>query len=458
MKMVFQTITCFLIITCLCVFEGICGDLDSLQGKRIKDICDDLEKIRGLPFKKEVKTDIQTPEAFKSYVFDAMDRQYGEGGADAYVKGLVKLGLLKKFIDLEETLADLFQSEAAAHYDPQKDTYYLLMTNSLPMVLDVISSHELCHALQDQQFDLFNFLEKDVEYFRRNGDAAMARQSIVEGEATLVMTMWTVMDQWGIKDLKTAGTMASSAVGTQAAMDYETIMKLVDTQKALMGGIGFSSGAEKEFPRFFMEMVYAQYMQGAQMVDFVRSKYGWEGVSNLYTNPPQSTEQVLHPHKLLGERDMPIDVDLSVFLKKDLSDEWKVVEEDVLGELGVRVFLGMWQNKDARDYSAVASAAQGWGGDRYYYFEDQKANKDLLMWNIVWDTSGDATEFAIAYRLALMERFPRMKKVMRAGKDADFAYQVWEVEPGRFLKLASKDKVIGIIDSTDRKMLDILWN
>ena len=133
------------------------------------------------------------------------------------------------------------------------------------------------------------------------------------------------------------------------------------------------------------------------------------------------------------------------------------VAGDVLGELGMRVFFKLWQKDEAKDASGAASAAEGWGGDRYYYFENKKTGKDLLVWKIVWDTADDAAEFATAYRLLLAERFPNMKKAWTSGEDSRFAYQVWEVEPGRFLKLMRKETESGIIDTTDRGMIDIMW-
>ena len=40
---------------------------------------------------------------------------------------------------------------------------------------------------------------------------------------------------------------------------------------------------------------------------------------------------------------------------------------------------------------------------------------------------------------------------------ADWVYQVWEVEPGRFLKLARKGHEVCILDTTDPGLLRAFW-
>lgn len=127
--------------------------------------------------------------------------------------------------------------------------------------------------------------------------------------------------------------------------------------------------------------------------------------------------------------------------------------------MGIRVFFKVWLKDDEKKplTSTAESAAAGWGGDRYYYFENKTSGKDFLAWQTVWDTTEGAGEFAVAYRMALTARFPNLKKASTSGEKSLWKYQVWEVEPGRFLKLTTKDKTAGILDTTDKSLLDLMW-
>jgi len=423
-------------------------------------ICGEVERIRNLPFKTEVRTEAQSVRAFRAYVEDAVERQFGAEEARAYVDALVTLGVLKQSIDLTGTLLGLLESQAAAYYDPEKDVYFLLATNMAPGLLDVVSSHELCHALHDQHYDLHGFLEGDIAALRDNGDAGVAKQCLVEGDATLVMMTWMIMRQMALEDHRAAEPIASLSISGQAAMDFDTVLELAagglangDAGTASMGAV---LADLKDYPRFFVELLYATYIRGAFMVDFVKSRGGWEAVNALYADPPVSTEQVLHPEKLIGNRERPLDSRLPQIHER-VPGNWRLVETDVLGELGTRLMLEAWRDRDFEESDAVVSAAEGWGGDRYYFFKKTKGDGHLLVWKTRWDTRDDAGEFAVSYRLALEARFPEQKAGWTARRGKDAVFEVWEVEPGRYLKLATYRSTVGIVDTTDRSLLDVMW-
>jgi hypothetical protein len=430
--------------------------------ERASAICREVEKIRGLAFKNDVTMAAQSVEKFKEYVNKAVERQFGETGSDGYVRALVKIGVLKESVDLPSMVMTILEDQAVAYYDPDERIYHLLSTNVTPYVFDFISSHELCHALQDQHFDLNAFVRDDIAAILDNGDASLARECVIEGEATLVMIIWTLMREMGLDDPRLAEPLASVGISCQAGMDFDTLMELsqanLDSSDSGLAGIQ-GSASLADHPRFFVEQFLASYLQGAFMVDQVRTRSGWKGVSELYRNPPESMEQVLHPEKMFGEKDSPTDIRLPE-LVQGMPEGWSLVEEDVLGEFGIRSMLCLWQEQGAMDTTAAAfaaGAAAGWDGDRYYYLAAENDKADLLVWKTVWDSRQDASEFAVAYRALLATRFPAMKKVRKSQGDAQHPYQVWEVAPGRFLKLMSSGDTVGIIDTTDPVMLDVMW-
>ena len=433
----------------------------SLNARRIQRICREIEAIRELDFRSNVAVDVQSVEDFKAFVVDAIDREYGPDHGEGYARALAGVGALEHPVDMVSTLLDLLESQAAAYYDPDpgSKTYHLLSADMSPLVLDIVSSHELCHALQDQHHDLHAFIQNNLAIARDNGDAGLARQCLVEGDATVVMTIWTLMSQSGTDNQGLARTLATAALTAEASMSFNQLIRLAEMSMSADPSFAGLAGSIEDLrgsPRFFVELLLASYLKGAVMVEYIRSKGGWEAVDALYGDPPQSTEQVLHPEKLIGERENPVEVSLAD-LEKDLSSSWRKVDEDVMGEMGLRAFLSLWLGPTEMDDSTAVSAAAGWGGDRYCFFEDTQLDSGLLVWKTVWDTLADGAEFVTAYRATLPRRFPNVRKTRRSPPGNPWTYQVWEVEPGRFLKLVRHDKTVGIIDTTDRTLLDILW-
>lgn len=420
----------------------------------------DVEKIRQLPFKQPVKMTVQSLDSLRTKIKKELARQFGDKGAADYVKALVKLGALERPVDLEETVMTLLESQAAAHYDVDTKTYCLLMTNQPPQMLDAVSAHELCHALQDQRFDLDRFLPRDASDIRGKSDQMMARQCVIEGEATFVMYAWTMMKSSGLTDADKVDWMVGMAINMQKSLDLSDMMSLTAATAGLSGGDAKRELAALEvltnMPPLFVETMLSPYFDGSAMIKHVKDRGGWHAVTALYTDPPQSTEQVLHPEKMAGRRDSPVEIQLPE-LEDKLPDSWQLLENDVMGELGMRVFLRMWRDKAVKSDAAAVSAAEGWGGDRYYYYRDSRSKKDLLVWKTVWDSPTEAAEFMVAYRLALDRRFPGMRPAWKSGVDSSRRYQVWEVAPGRFLKLTRKQKEVGILDTTDRDLTRVIW-
>jgi len=426
-----------------------------------ESICRQLEEIRGLSFRSNVAVAVQAREAFAAYVAESIEIEYGEDRGEGYVSALVKLGALEEPVDLTDTVLSLLENQAAAHYDPRPGhkAYYLLATNAPSFALDMISSHELCHALQDQNFDLHALTRGSIKSIRDNGDRGWALQSLVEGDATLVMTIWAALRQMGAENDRWAKSLASLSLGVQAGLTFEQLVQLSAVSAELdpsLQGLSMSSEELESAPRFFVQMLFASYFQGAVMVDRVRKEEGWPAVDRLYASPPASTEQVLHPEKLTGQRDEPVVIRLDDAFES-LGPAWRLADEDVLGELGVRTMLDVWLSGGTGEDRASSHAAAGWGGDRYCYWRNSENGKDLLVWRTAWDTEADAAQFMVGYRSVLPVRFPELRKVRRSAPGSDRQYQIWEVEPGRLLKLARRGKDVGIIDTTDKALPGMLW-
>lgn len=400
------------VVTLLCLPSYLSAQTDTNELKaafaRCKTISDEIAEIRDLAFTNIVSVEIQSKDDFIKYIEKEIDEQYGsKDDINNFVDALVLLGSLKEKIEFESTLKDMMTSQAAAHYDPRNNIYYLLMTDMDPFLVDVISSHELCHALQNQNFDLTKLIMDDPEAMRDNGDSALAKQCLAEGEATIVMMWWALTKQMQNAKPAQLSASVSLAIGVQASMDFDMIRDLMAqgvVDSSMLGSIADSVEALDKFPRFFMESMYMAYIQGSVAVDRVRTRGGWKAVDALYKNPPTSTEQILHPDKLIGERDNPTDVRIAS-LSKTPPEGWHIAEEDVLGELGTRILFSTWRDPTSTNSITPSVAAAGWDGDRYYYLKN-KSGGELLVWKTVWDSEKDADEFESALHDNLIERYP----------------------------------------------------
>lgn len=120
-------------------------------------------------------------------------------------------------------------------------------------------------------------------------------------------------------------------------------------------------------------------------------------VDEAYDAPPQSTEQVLHPERY-REEDVPREVALPD-LAAELRGDWQEVENDVLGELGLRLALA-----EHMAPAAAMLAAEGWAGDRYALLQHGSGGAVVLVMRTYWDDQDEADEFWALYRVCMDHR------------------------------------------------------
>ena len=96
---------------------------------------------------------------------------------------LKKFGFVPKDFDLAKTTVDLLTEQAAAFYDFHKKKLYITDWTS-PDLREAALTHELAHAIADQNFNLGRFLKQAS----KNDDGALARMAVMEGQATWLMS------------------------------------------------------------------------------------------------------------------------------------------------------------------------------------------------------------------------------------------------------------------------------
>ena len=285
-------------------------------------------------------------------------------------------------------------TQAGAYYDPAAKAFFVVMVPSSDLMLDTMSAHELTHALQDQHFDLERYLPSDGKL---DDDAATARRFVAEGDATLVMLLYTMHSMLGDEITPPVLAVLRDQIEALASQDLAALEAQVRSQSALLGGmdaeIQKSIDAMGDIPPAVLVPLLDSYMKGALVALTAYEHGGWAGVDALYRDPPSSTEQVLHPAtKLYPVRERPRRVQLA----RGADPE---VASGVLGELQWKIYFDLWKSPRA------AEASEGWGGDRYQVTR-RRDGRLIGRLATIWDTPDDARQFADAYIASLAARFP----------------------------------------------------
>jgi hypothetical protein len=375
---------------------------------RARTIQDEVAAVRVLPFKRVVPAERQTREEFAKVVAREFARELPRSESEKASAALYHLGFLRTRIDLLEALSDATTTQVAAYYNPETGKFYAVSLSSDPVWLEVMTAHELTHGLQDQHFDLRAYYGQKPER-ELSEDQLNARRFVVEGEASFVMLLHMAAKQSGQLETMVAGDAPERAPLLAALYPQVRMMvamiagtpwqQLVEDTKKQAETISDNDADQVEamdsIPPFILVPMLESYTRGALTVAQVHQAGGWDAVAALYTDPPDSTEQVLHPaEKLVKDRDYPTAIALPDYQAK----YGEPLVDEVLGELGWRVYFETWE------IAAAAEAAAGWDGDKVAVYKTPDGPLALMALN--FDSGDDAREFAEAFAASLAARFP----------------------------------------------------
>jgi hypothetical protein len=229
-------------------------------------------------------------------------------------------------------------------------------------------------------------------------DEMLARQAVVEGEATYVMTLWLMREMTGTVP---GGLALELAVRAQALLDSAALRELAVSgvvPGGLPEGMAAAITAMDDIPQFMMETLLGVYLKGMGFVHQV-VKQGWDRAGSMYTDPPRSSEQILHPEKWLSTRDDPVAITFPDTASAPALEGWTLLDSNVVGEFQLRIIFDEFGMSDRS-----TAAAAGWDGDRYAVFE--RGDELLLLFYTSWDSEAEASQFAAAYEELLGRKYP----------------------------------------------------
>jgi len=318
-----------------------------------------VQQIRQLSKKSDVARRILDEDQLAAQLSASFDKSNPPGLIAANEQLLKALGLLPPDASLKALDVQLLSSQVAGLYDPDTKTMDVVSkSGQLGPVEQITYAHEFDHALQDQHFGLNKLGLDDTS----NSDRSLARLSLPEGDATLLMTQWAEVNLTPLQLVQLA----------QQAND--------PSQTAILASM----------PDDLKETLLFPYQQGLSWVNGIQTSGGWAAVGAAYAKPPDSTEQILHPDKW-ASHEQPIQVTIPAALPAKLGSGWTMPMTDTFGEMQFRVWL---EQVGKLPVGKAEAAAAGWGGDRLALV--QNGSKFGVAMITKWDTTADAAEFAAA--------------------------------------------------------------
>ena len=224
----------------------------------------------------------------------------------------------------------------------------------MPAAFVGVISHELVHFLQDQWTDW-----RLHDWYRdsQTTDELQALRWVVEGDATL-------NELYG-EDAPLIELLADIEWGPEENSESDLWYRAYDALSPQDS-----------------ENLFAAYDQGSDVLATLRHERGQEAIDALLLNPPESSEQLIHPEKLEAD-EQPIELtDLGRLREEVLpASEWEEPIVDRMGEQWLHSLIAT-ASKNPRVASAAAS---GWGSDEMALWRSQDGETEVVTWQVVFD-------------------------------------------------------------------------
>lgn len=372
---------------------------DSQEDREIVELAEslqgDVEELRGLKFVRPVKKGVYDKERLAKFLEQKLAEEEGEQDLRSQQTALRLFGLIPEEFDIKKEMTDVLMEQIGGFYDPDTRELYV-MRGFTGFMGKILMAHELCHALDDQHFDLKTVDDRLEKEWPDDDDRVFASHAVIEGCATELMVRYSMREA-----LRNPGVLQD--------MDL--------SNPALRGDKAMAAPPIIVRPLLEMYHTGASFLaRGGGMMQRAKRK----DVNHAFKNLPVSSEQVLHPEKYWEEskRDEPRSIELPD-LAPVLGAGWKREGTNVLGELGTAILTSPpeeaelpkaeleGENPEGGDKGAAAAMelarkvmermgkstpeAEGWDGDRYAVFSGP-GGASLLVWASVWDSAGDAKE------------------------------------------------------------------
>ena len=363
---------------------ALCLGATALLPSRVEEVARAVEQVRGKRFERTVPaSEIDLPD-LKRILRSKVGESFPTTPADT-LRTLAAFGFIENTPNLIDKLIDFYASQVIAFYDPEPKRFYVVkgsksleaggMDDPTGMGEKLIFSHELTHALQDESLRL----DRRLKDLKDNGDGGLALESLLEGEATVVMVR-----------------VALAELPEQSAEIEESLAPL------LSAGALERSNVPKDLPDYFVDQLFFPYVDGTAYVKRALKRNGWPEVDRLWKNPPTTTAEILH-----DEIHFTPAADLLPADGAKLSPAGtRFLYADTLGEWSIRFLL-----RRGLEQSAADEIAASWRGDRIAFYGSN--NTIAYVWHLRLESPSAAERFEAVWRKVRLQK----ELISRRGAD-----------------------------------------
>jgi hypothetical protein len=340
----------------------------------IDTVMKDLSAITGFRVRRQLRFEMVTRQQVNQFLTDQIRRTVKPEELRAEETTLKKFGFVPPDFDLKKTTVDLLTEQAAAFYDFHRKKLFISDWATRNM-RDEALVHELGHALADQNFPIEKFLGKNSS----DAEESLARESVVEGQAE-----WLTIEYALRRMGKTLADPANAREYLKPDEDSDT--------------------GDRQYPVFSNAPLYIRrtmmfpYEDGQRFQESVFLKDGRRAFSEVFTKPPVTTAQVMHPDRYFKSVGPT-----SPELPKPLRHAHAFVGGAV-GELDQRVLLR--QYIDAATAEALAPKLTG---GAYRIDETKPKSSTMLIYASEWQDEDAAREYFAAYQKVLRGKWKKME-------------------------------------------------
>lgn len=331
-------------------------------------------RIRALEVKRAVPCKLQNRKEVEQYLRSTIDEKIP---AERIRKeGLVNrmIGIVPPDYKYLEGIIELYREQIGGYYDPEKE--YYAMAAWMPAMMQMpVAVHELTHALQDQHFEL----DALIDHKTQRSDSLLARSALVEGDATAVMIDY------------------SRGLAGQGPLKEETSVSMFMIQN--ISGAMLSPSMQKA-PVALQASLIFPYVSGIRFAHSLLKQEGYKSIDAAFSRLPRSTEEILHPEKYASEEADFIEVSTPKPPEDAELSSSTPLYVDTLGEFLISSLLSTYISP-----LEASEAASGWGGDTLVLYDLKDTEKELLLWDLRWDSVEDAEEFISALQIAYTKRY-----------------------------------------------------
>jgi hypothetical protein len=361
----------------LAASTALAQSLNSLF-QQVNPMLEELSKITGWKVEHTVPAQILPKTQFRKYMEDRM-KESNPREIHAEELTLKMFGLVPQDFNLAGETVDLMSEQAAAFYDYQKKRLFVLDSTPDGDEQRMALVHELAHALADQHHSLGKFMKEG----NPDDDASTARQAVMEGQAN-----WLT---WAFITVRAGGKP-------------EIPPRLLEEIASSAGANGPDFPVYTSAPLYIRESLVFPYNQGTRFQNAVFQQIGRGAFDEVFTHPPQSTQQILHPDLYFSRHSpsVPDPPGLEPLLGKE-AKQFKTLTDGALGEFDfsalLRQYVGDREGRDAAGHVL---------GGSFRLYQHKKEHYPVLAYASRWDSPEAAKTYFDLYRRVLKGKWKKM--------------------------------------------------